>query len=420
MSKFAGGVYCALWLMVIFGGGNVSIEQTLNITGSKSESNRVLVLSHLMGGLPLENVSNSKDTELLLSSLLSESHVIDVGMAGTAMRFLTSFFSIQEGRDVVITGCERMKQRPIGILVNALKDLGANIEYVADKGYPPLKIRGKRITGGLVRLSAKISSQYVTSLMLIAPFLEKGLCMELEGKITSLPYIQMTLRILTQLGFEACFDKNTITIPPQKSVGKARFKIESDWSSASYYYSLLALSGGNYIKLNTYKKDSLQGDSEVARIYKMFGVNTNFEGNTLVLSKIRDFKKANFVELDLVDTPDITQTIAVTCAGLKIKAKLTGLHTLKIKETDRIEALRKELEKLGVDVVTTENSLELREFKDVDKIAPIEVYNDHRMAMAFATMGVMYPLCIKDERVVNKSYPEFWDHLRSILDLKIC
>ncbi len=379
-----------------------------------------MILSYLSGGFILENISNAKDTQLLRTSLYSDTSVIDVGMAGTAMRFLTSFFSIQQGRSIVITGCDRMKQRPVAILINALKKLGADIQYIENEGYPPLRVRGKKILGGKVTLDASVSSQYITSLMLIGPFLEQGICIELKGKITSQPYIQMTLRILNQLGFEASFCKHTINIPAQELTNKVGFKVESDWSSASYYYSLLALSKGDYMKLKTYRKDSFQGDSKIREIYKNFGVSTSFDEDTLVLSKVKDFEMPDSIELNLIDTPDIAQTIAVTCTGLKIKAKLTGLHTLRIKETDRIEALKKELMKLGVDIVTTEDTLELKAFTQVDEIAPIEVYNDHRMAMAFATIGNMYPLSIKDEYVVDKSYPEFWDHFQSVLNFEIC
>lgn len=392
----------------------VNRQSRLKITGSKSESNRLLLLQAIYPELEIENLSNSDDTQLMHKALKSDDSVIDIHHAGTAMRFLTAFLSTQEKKKVTITGSKRMKERPISVLVDALKSLGADIEYLEKEGFPPLKINGKKLKGGKVSLKANISSQYISALLLIAPKLKKGLKLKLEGTITSTPYIKMTLNLLDQIGVKTKFEGNSIKIKPfNKSVLTKRLVVESDWSSASYYYSILALSEiGSQLRLSSYKKESLQGDSILTDIYNRFGVTTVFDNNDIILKKVP--LNLNPVSLNLQNAPDIAQTIAVTCLGLGVECQLSGLHTLKIKETDRLVALKTEIEKLGGEVTITDNSLHLNASQDLHENINIDTYNDHRMAMAFAPLSIKIPICINDANVVSKSYPEFWNDLESI------
>lgn len=384
----------------------------IQICGSKSESNRLLIINALCEqAIALHNLSDAQDTDLLLRALNSNESQIDIHHAGTAMRFLTAFFAIQDQRNVILTGSERMKQRPIGILVDALRSLGASITYLEKEGFPPLKIHGKKLTENHVRLDAHVSSQFITALLLIAPKLENGLKIELIGKITSLPYLMMTISMMKSLGFEIDFQENIIQIQPKSKLDKQSFTIESDWSSASYFYSIAALSENPEIQLSAYKSDSLQGDAELQNIYKTyFGIQTQFQGNSIRLTKESNFKFQAF-HLDLNSTPDIAQTIAVTCAGLNLKCKLTGLETLKNKETDRLVALQNELQKVGTKTIITEDSLEIVDFENACKLPQIETYNDHRMAMAFAPLYKKMDLEILNPSVVEKSYPQFWEDL---------
>jgi 3-phosphoshikimate 1-carboxyvinyltransferase len=349
-------------------------------------------------------------------ALSNSSNVIDIHHAGTAMRFLTAFFATQKGREVVLTGSTRMQERPIKILVDALNTLGANINYQKNEGYPPLEIHGKELKNNEVTLSANVSSQYISALLLIAPKLKNGLILNLEGKITSVPYINMTLDLLQQIGVETFFKNNCIKIKPlQATLKPINLVVESDWSSASYYYSIVALSDlGTEIELSSYKETSLQGDSVLASIYKSFGVTTSFSNNSMVLHKNETIESNTLVELDLANAPDIAQTIAVTCLGLQIPCKLTGLHTLKIKETDRLVALKTEIEKFGTIVEITDNSLGISKFNPLKSKVKIATYNDHRMAMAFAPLALKKTFTVNEAEVVSKSYPEFWKDLKSI------
>ena len=318
----------------------IAKQSSIQITGSKSESNRLLLLQALYPEFELENVSNSDDSNLMTNALSSKSEIIDIHHAGTAMRFLTAYFSIQEGRETILTGSKRMKERPIKILVEALQELGAQISYKENEGYPPIKITGKKLTKHKVSLKANVSSQYISALLLIASKLENGLELTLEGEITSIPYINMTLSLLDEIGVESSFMGNIITVKPNTTTLKPKtFTVESDWSSASYYFSIAALSEvGTEINLSSYKENSLQGDSALVSIYKHFGVSASFSENKLTLKK----EKSNLepLSLDLKNAPDIAQTIAVTCFALGISCDLIGLHTLKIKETDRLVALK--------------------------------------------------------------------------------
>ncbi len=385
----------------------------LAITGSKSETNRLLLLQALYPNLSLENTSNSDDSEVMINALKSNSDTIDVHHAGTAMRFLTAFFAIQENRNVIITGSNRMKERPIKILVDALCQLGADISYLENEGYPPIKIKGKKLTQSKVILAADVSSQYISALLLIAAKLENGLHLTLEGQITSVPYINMSLGLLQGVGIETTFVNNVISVKPTAAIATQRVIVESDWSSASYFYSIIALSDvGTQITLSNYKKNSLQGDSALSEIYKNFGVITDFQHNQIVLTK--QTLNPEPLTLDLNNTPDIAQTIAVTAFGLGMACHLTGLHTLKIKETDRLEALKIELSKLGANIAVSNESLTLEASKLIHSDIKIKTYQDHRMAMAFAPLALKVPIIIQDADVVSKSYPDFWSDLNSI------
>jgi len=388
------------------------LKASISISGSKSESNRLLILQQLFKNVQIENCSDSDDSEHLKAALNSTSSQINIGHAGTAMRFLTAFYAVQEGKEYVLTGSERMQERPIKILVDALQSLGAKISYEAEEGYPPLRIQGTTLTENQVQIEGNVSSQYISALLLIAPSLEKGLQINLVGELTSLPYVKMTLALLEQIGVQVQFNKQSIRIWPLKEVSKKKIVVESDWSSASYFYSLVALSElGSEITLNYFREDSLQGDACLASIYRNFGVETFFSKNGVILTKIAS-PVANFLTLDLKDAPDIAQTIAVTSFGLGMSCDLLGLHTLKIKETDRLVALQVELTKLGATVAITDYSLHLSNSKNINEHISIETYKDHRMAMAFAPLALKIPISILEADVVSKSYPNFWKDLQ--------
>jgi 3-phosphoshikimate 1-carboxyvinyltransferase len=390
------------------------LEATIKVTGSKSESNRILLLQALYPNLSISNISNSDDAQVMAKGLKVSSGEVDIHHAGTAMRFLTAYFATQEGKEVVLTGSQRMTERPIGVLVDALRNLGADISYVNNEGYPPLKISGKKITKGKVSLPANISSQYISALLLNASSLENGLEIELVGKITSVPYIKMTLALLSQLNIENTFEVNLIKVFPKKAVEATNMVVESDWSSASYFYSIAALSEiGSEIKLSAYKENSLQGDSVLAVIYKEFGVETIYEENTVILKKVQNHKTDN-LEWDLSNAPDIAQTISVTCFGLGMGCDLKGLHTLKIKETDRLEALHTELSKLGANISVTDKTLTIEPTASIVEHVAIDTYNDHRMAMAFAPLAYKTSIIINDAGVVSKSYPDFWTDMATV------
>ncbi|MEC8402379.1 MAG: 3-phosphoshikimate 1-carboxyvinyltransferase [Bacteroidota bacterium] len=393
---------------------NKEANGDLTITGSKSESNRLLIIQALYPQIEIHNLSKSDDSKVTLEGLKSKKNVIDINHAGTAMRFLTAFFAIQPHREIVLTGSNRMQERPIKLLVEALNSLGADITYEKEPGFPPLIIRGKEISINRVSLPANISSQYISALMLVAPALKNGLKIDLIGETTSFPYIKMTQSIMDQLGFETAFEKNQISIKSASSVKINHWKIESDWSSASYFYSIVALADRSEISLKSFFEESKQGDAALTEIYEKFGVKTTHSNGKIILSKITDFNPPNFIKLNLKNTPDLAQTIAVTCLGLNIDCKLSGLHTLKIKETNRLTALKTEIEKLGGNVKITDRSLELLNSGKINENILIDTYNDHRMAMAFAPLGLRVPININNPKVVSKSYPDFWDDLQKI------
>ena len=413
-----------------------SQKSKVKITGSKSETNRLLLLQALYPNLILENTSNSDDSEVMENiihnsqlstvtlSAVEVPQLFNVHHAGTAMRFLTAYFAIQEGKEVILTGSSRMKERPIKILVEALQQLGAEIYYEENEGFPPIKIKGKKLTNNKVSLPANVSSQYISALLLIAPKLENGLELTLQGEITSIPYINMTLALLKEIGVKTSFIENKITVKPLLTINSKLLTIESDWSSASYWYSIVALSEiGTQITLSSYKQNSLQGDSALVEIYNNFGVETIFNNdNSITISKTSNLKldssecelAKQTLNFELNNCPDIAQTIAVTCFGLGIGCHLTGLHTLKIKETDRLEALKNELTKLGANVSVTNDSLTLEPSEIINENISIKTYQDHRMAMAFAPLALKVPIIIEEAEVVSKSYPTFWDDLKSV------
>ena len=393
---------------------NKIINEKITISGSKSESNRLLILKKLFPEITIDNLSDSDDSVHMQHALSTNNVTVNIGHAGTAMRFLTSYFAANNGRETILTGSERMQNRPIEILVNALKDLGANITYEDKFGYPPIRIKGTKITKAKVQIDGNVSSQYISSLLLIAAKLENGLEIELKGEITSIPYINMTLSLLNQLGIETSFIENIIKVYPIKEIEKQMVVVESDWSSASYFYSIVALADiGSEITLSAYRKQSLQGDSCLAAIYQHFGVATTFGEHSITLKKVRK-SSTETLDLDLKNAPDIAQTIAVTCFALGVACNLTGLHTLKIKETDRLVALHDELTKLGAIISVTDVSLHLEKTTDIHKNIAIKTYNDHRMAMAFAPLAFLVPIQILNAEVVTKSYQKFWDDMQQI------
>lgn len=394
----------------------VNAHSEIHLSGSKSETNRLLLLQALYPNLILENTSDSDDSQAMRTALSASEFTIDIHHAGTAMRFLTAYFAILENREVLLTGSSRMQERPIGILVDALRALGADIQYEKNEGFPPLRIKGKKLSGSKVTLAANVSSQYISALLLIGSSLENGLELTLEGDITSVPYINMTLSLLDKAGIQTDFAKNKITVNRKSNVESRKSQtlvVESDWSSASYFYSIVALSEiGTQITLSSFRENSFQGDAALAQIYTAFGVETTFEDDRVTIKKQHEASKA--IAFNLNHTPDIAQTVAVTAFALGLRCHLTGLHTLQIKETDRLKALQSELTKLGATVTTTADSITLEVSAILRPNIHIQTYNDHRMAMAFAPLAIKMPLVIEDAQVVSKSYPAFWNDLQKI------
>ena len=389
---------------------------TLNIGGSKSETNRLLLLQSLYPNLQIENASPSMDSEAMYRGLHSGESTIDIGDAGTAMRFLTAYYAAYQNKDVILTGSARMQERPIGILVEALRQLGAAIYYSKVEGFPPLHIQGKQLEGGTLSIKANVSSQYISALLLVAPSFANGLSLHLDGEITSFPYLRMTLSLLNELGIVGTFEDNTFTIEHTPAVAPQMIVVEPDWSSASYFYSMVALSPvGTSLYMNHYKERSLQGDRIVADIYQSFGVRTIFWGDKIQLIKERDLLSPIF-SYNLMDCPDIAQTIAVTCFGLGIECFLSGLHTLNIKETNRLEALKNELTKLNAEVHISKEEIWVGSARKITRNISIDTYNDHRMAMAFAPLALKVPIIINDVEVVEKSFPDFWEQFESITE----
>jgi len=392
---------------------NPTLNGEIYLNGSKSISNRLLMLDKICNlNLNFENLSKANDSVVLQRALQGEQSIIDIENCGTAMRFLTAYFAFSN-QTVLLTGDTRMQQRPIKPLVDALLSMGANIQYQDKIGFPPLKIMGAKCTNTNIQINASISSQYITALMLIAPMLPNVLVIELIGKIVSTPYIKMSLNLLNQFGVAAKFDDNRILVQNAKcKVQNSTFVVEGDWSSVSYWYSAVALSVNSSITINGLTKNSLQGDSILPSLFSFFGVNTEFIENGIILSKL-DFQTEFFV-FDFCDNPDLAQTVAVTCAGLKIPCILNGLDNLNLKESNRIEALSNELALCGIKCIATNNSLQLFDF-DFDELEKqIDTYKDHRMAMAFLPLCFIMPIEINDSDVVKKSYPNFFEDAKTI------
>ena len=386
----------------------------IKISGSKSESNRLLILRAYTSFFKIFNLSDSDDTNTMISALKSEDEEIDIGHAGTAMRFLTSYYSSIINSSKILTGSERMKQRPISILVDALNHIGAEIEYLESEGYPPIKLKGKLITNNVVILPANVSSQYISSLMMLGVSLEDGLKINLSTKITSLPYIKMTKILIERIGGKVIIKSDKIIIKPFLAHNISNQTVESDWSSASYFYSLVALSDYSEITISTFFKKSIQGDSRIENIYRKFGVETSFRDNKIHLKKV-NVELPEIISINLQDNPDLAQTIIITCLGLGVDCDLQGLHTLKIKETDRLIALKKEIEKFDVDrVEVSDQSIILKNNSKLKSNVTVDTYNDHRMAMSFAPLSLIIPIIIRNPEVVSKSYSNFWNDLKSV------
>lgn len=394
------------------------IQGEVQLNGSKSISNRVLIIDALCNHqLQLENISNADDTVFLQQILQSNDAVLDAGAGGTTFRFLTAYLSTQEGREVVLTGSERMQQRPIKILVDALLQLGADISYVNKEGFPPLRIRGKKLKGGKISLPADTSSQYITALLLIAPTLQEGLTLELIGKIVSVPYIKMTLKIMEYFGVKSTFTNNIITVESSQYEPKP-FYIEGDWSAASYYYSIAILAKEATITLKGLTAQQIQGDAVIADIATKFGVQTTYNNNAVTLTKIAQVQPAHF-QYDFLECPDLAQTVVSFCAALQTAVNCNGLQTLRIKETDRIAALDIELQKLGlaslVEIDSNAWKLNILDQSQIHINLPIHTYEDHRMAMAFAPLVIKTnEILIEEPNVVTKSYPLFWKDLAAL------
>jgi len=369
------------------------------------------------GGGLLSRVAECDDTKAMSDALESTSEMINIGAAGTAMRFLTAYFASKEGRTVMLDGSERMRRRPIGVLVDALRECGADIEYAGEEGYPPLRISGRRLTGGRLTLKASVSSQYVSALLMVAPMMTSGLEITLEGDVVSWPYIKMTLGLMGQWGVECDADGNRIKVPSghYRSID---FSVEADWSAASYWFETEALSSSE-ISLTGLSSDSLQGDSRLMELFKNFGVEAGWgDDGELILNPTPDLNPR--VNLDLGEQPDLAQTVVVTCCMLGLPFHISGLSTLRIKETDRLAALQNEMRKVSFDIdIVDDSALEWdgrsRWPISGDEPVVIDTYDDHRMAMAFAPVGLYIPgIIIKDAEVVTKSYPEFWNDMRSL------
>lgn len=396
------------------------ITSIIDLPGSKSISNRILIIKALSGlEFSVQNLSDSDDTMHLLHALenYASGKEINVGHAGTDMRFLTAFLSLQNG-SFDLTGSERLQQRPVKDLVDVLKKLGADIAYKKNVGYPPLLIKGKKLDGGNVEINGTVSSQFITALLLVAPYFINGLELTIMGDLVSKPYVNMTVELMKEFGAVIEWNDNQIKIQPLPyTYSKSEFVVESDWSAASYYYSVVALAPvGTTLNLRSLFFKSLQADSVCQEIYKNFGVNTTYSGNQITISKTNSVISP-LLEYNFIECPDIAQTFVCTCIGLKQAFYFTGLQTLKVKETDRIAALLNECGKLGIDLIFTANSIRLESAQNDISLKPVSIstYNDHRMAMSFAPLCLLLDtLEIENADVVSKSYPLFWEHLKQI------
>lgn len=395
------------------------LKGDIHLPASKSESNRLLVIDALLGSddLQIENLSTSNDTIVLtraLETLLklkgtNISVTLDIQDSGTAMRFLTAYASAINVKSLII-GSERMKERPIGILVDTLREIGANIRYLENEGFPPLVVEGKRIKGGVIDIDATISSQYISALMLMAPKMTNGLIMYLKGDPASYPYIKMTARIMEHFGIEILMHENAIAIKKQPYSSRAEYVVESDWSAASYWYEMAALSEDVDLFLHGLRKESTQGDSYIAELYEQFGVHTDYLENGVRLTKTNNH--CTQFEQNFRHYPDIVQTLSCTVAGLGIGGEFSGVNNLRFKETDRIHALHTELKDMGANLDSSDDKIIMKP-SEIKANRPIRTFADHRMAMSFAPLAIpLGEIIIEAPNVVNKSYPGFWDDLR--------
>jgi 3-phosphoshikimate 1-carboxyvinyltransferase len=395
------------------------INGTIELTASKSESNRALIIQALCEDeFEISNLALAQDTKTLQEILYTPGiKTIDVGPAGTVMRFLTAYYATRPGSRV-ITGSDRMKQRPIGILVEALRQLGASISYTEKEGFPPVKVDGRILKGGEIEIDGNVSSQFISALLLISPALQNGLVIKFKGEVTSRPYINMTLKMLEEFRVYGVWHENSISVSKQnyhrKSEEDYTYNIEGDWSSASYWYAIVALAEEADLTIKGLKNPSLQGDAIVADVYSFFGVKTEYIADGIRLTKIR--VKDEHFGFDFSDCPDIAQTVAVTTAALQIPSFMNGLQTLRIKETDRILALKNELKKIGVEVeILNDNSMKIIPPSGLQQPDSIQTYDDHRMAMSLASLAMKFDsITIEHPEVVKKSYPAFWDDLRML------
>ena len=400
------------------------LNATIKLPASKSISNRALIIHALTGGTTLpDNLSECDDTDVIVRALKDNPYEIDIMAAGTAMRFMTAYLATKAGEEHVLTGTERMRHRPIHVLVDALRLLGADIEYVGDEGFPPLRIKGRRLEGGLLEVPGNISSQFISALLLIGPMLRDGLTLKLQGNIISRPYIDLTLWTMREFGADADWDDfETIKVQPKRYVERPYY-IESDWSAASYWYEMLALSkeADDEVRLEGLMDGSKQGDSSVRYLFSLLGVKTTFgttqAGVPTTVTLRHSGRCVPRLEYDFVNSPDLAQTFIVCCALLKVPFHFKGLSTLKIKETDRIEAMKQEMLKLGY-VLHSVDDCELYwdgEMSHETPHNPIDTYEDHRMALSFAPAAFRIPgLRINEPQVVSKSYPKYWEDLKAV------
>lgn len=395
---------------------NKKIKGEIVLPSSKSISNRLLMIKALANkSFEIYNLSYSEDTKNLVEILKSESNVFDVGNAGTTMRFLTSYLANKPG-EWILTGSERMKNRPIGILVNALNELGVKIEYLEKPGFPPIKIYGTNLKGGNIEISGSISSQFISSLLLIAPTLPNGLNIKLKSKIVSKPYIDMTLNLMRNFGIKSKWKDDYIIINKQNYISKD-YKVEADWSSASYWYEMATLADFADIKLYGLKKNSIQGDSIISKIFDELGIKTTFISGGVHLKKLSNPYIKQF-DYDFTDNPDIVQTIAVTLSALNIPFSLNGLESLIIKETNRLQALKYELFKVGCNLLITNDSISKFKNNNIDTNCSekwnFNTCSDHRMALSFTPLAMLNKITFDNMNVVKKSYPSFWEDIQKI------
>ncbi|MDR1122103.1 MAG: 3-phosphoshikimate 1-carboxyvinyltransferase [Dysgonamonadaceae bacterium] len=390
----------------------IALNTDIQLPASKSISNRALIINALCKNAgTIENLSDADDTRVMLQALTTDQNIIDVEAAGTSMRFLTAYFASQPG-ERIITGTARMKNRPIALLVNALRQIGADIDYVEKEGYPPLRIKGKTLEGGQITLDGSVSSQFISALMMIAPATQNGLVIKLEGQIVSKPYIRMTQHLMEIFGIKVSWTDHTISIPPQP-YHPVSFMVENDWSAASYWYEILSLAEtGSEITLKGLHKKSFQGDAKIAQLFEVLGVSTKFTEKGAVLQKTE--RLVSPLMYNFQHEPDLAQTFVVTCALKNVPFQFSGLQSLKIKETDRMIALQNEMKKLGYTLAITEDHeiswAGVRAHPE--KILPIRTYEDHRMAMSFAPAAlVVGEIAVQDPEVVSKSYPSYWKDL---------